>query len=164
MTFWLFLQYNPKGLSTHKMKRKLKRDRRRWIHADLDATETLNKTEFKHFLFPKIGLVWVPEFHEDLDNDYDGFVSQKEFQSMRESDEKLTTYFKDLDKDRNGLLGNLDTLRCFGTLWYPNANCIFRYLGNIPMGESGLLRSCQNRSHFPHGEIGYGYLQISVFT
>ena len=127
MTFGVLLQYNPKGLSTHKMKRKLKRDRRRWIHADLDATETLNKTEFKHFLFPKIGLVWVPEFHEDLDNDYDGFVSQKEFQSMRESDEKLTTYFKDLDKDRNGLLGNLDTLRYFGTLWYPNANFIFRY-------------------------------------
>lgn len=93
------------GLLTHKMKRKLKRDRRRWIHADLDATETLNKTEFKHFLFPKLGIVWVPEFHEDLDNDYDGFVSQKEFESMSESNDKLATYFKDLDKDRNGLLG-----------------------------------------------------------
>ena len=93
------------GLLTHKMKRKLKRDRRRWIHADLDATESLNKTEFKHFLFPKLGIVWVPEFHEDLDNDYDGFVSQKEFESMSESNDKLGTYFKDLDKDRNGLLG-----------------------------------------------------------
>ena len=36
------------------------------------------ETDFKHFLFPKLGIVWVPEFHEDLDNDYDGFVSQKE--------------------------------------------------------------------------------------
>ena len=106
------------------MKRKLKRDRRRWIHADLDATETLNKTEFKHFLFPKLGVIWVPEFHEDLDNDYHGFVSQKEFESMSNSNEKLVTYFKDLDKDRNGLLGTPKKL----PVMTPILQCfIFRY-------------------------------------
>ena len=95
-------QLNPKGLKTHKMKKKIKQKRRRWVHADLDKSESLNKTEFKNFLFPKLGVIWVPEIHEDLDKDNDGFVSKPEFLTMGDY---LANYFTNtLDEDRNGLL------------------------------------------------------------
>ena len=48
----LFSQFVPHGVKTSKQIRKLKRDRRRWIYADADADDILNKSEFQDYLFP----------------------------------------------------------------------------------------------------------------
>lgn len=87
-------------------KRRFKKDRRRWVSADQDQNDILTKTEFKSFLFPDLSTVWVPEAHDELDFDYDGRVSEKEFLSMDGiDDEKMSDYFRTiLDNDNNGYL------------------------------------------------------------
>lgn len=104
--FSFLLQQNPSGLYTTAKKRKFKRDRRRWVYADSDKDDILSKIEFKSFLFPELSTVWVPEAHDEMDSDYDGRVSEKEFLSMDGIDvDKMSNYFRaTLDYDKNGHL------------------------------------------------------------
>lgn len=85
---YLWFQQTPLGIKTGKEKRKFKRDRRRWVNADQDENEALDKNEFKDFLFPKLSIIWVPEAHEDLDQDYDGLVSEIEFLDIHQENTK----------------------------------------------------------------------------
>ncbi|KAJ2950547.1 hypothetical protein O0L34_g8794 [Tuta absoluta] len=61
----------------------LKRDRRRWTHADLDQNDALNRTEFAGFLHPEdhdnMRDIVVLETLEDIDKDKDGKVSLEEY-------------------------------------------------------------------------------------
>ncbi|CAH2063160.1 unnamed protein product, partial [Iphiclides podalirius] len=61
----------------------LKRDRRRWVYADGDQDDALNRTEFAFFLHPEdhSGMrdVVVLETMEDIDKDKDGKVSLEEY-------------------------------------------------------------------------------------
>jgi len=101
-------KHHPRGLVTTARKRKMERDRRRWIYADFNPKdEALSKNEFKQFLFPETSIIWVAETLEDLDTDYDGFVDEKEFLVIFESDnhQEMSRYFsQDLDTDHDGLL------------------------------------------------------------
>ena len=77
--------------------RKLNRYRRRWVYADLDKNEALNRTEFKGLLYPQSSLVWVAEGLEDLDiQDYDNSVSLSEFLAIwpEEERERQKKYFR----------------------------------------------------------------------
>ena len=108
ISYYPFLfQHNPRGSVTQKFDRKFKRDRRRWTFADADKNESLNKTEFKEFLFPTNPLIWVAETHEDLDSDLDQVVSKPEFLAIfsKEEQPRVAKYFTDLlDEDSNGSL------------------------------------------------------------
>ncbi|GBP79596.1 Calumenin [Eumeta japonica] len=61
----------------------LKRDRRRWHHADADENDALNRTEFAAFLHPEenplMRDIVVLETLEDIDTDKDGKVSLEEY-------------------------------------------------------------------------------------
>lgn len=61
----------------------LKRDRRRWHHADVDENDSLNRTEFGAFLHPEevehMRDIVVLETVEDIDKDKDGKVSLSEY-------------------------------------------------------------------------------------
>ncbi|XP_026326654.1 calumenin-B [Hyposmocoma kahamanoa] len=61
----------------------LKRDRRRWHHADQDEDDALNRTEFSGFLHPEeygnMRDIVVLETMEDIDKDNDGKVSVDEY-------------------------------------------------------------------------------------
>ena len=103
------------------MRNRLKRDRRRWVYADVDKDGSLTKTEFKDFVFPSDMSVLVNENYEDLDKDLDGKVSEAEFDSIHKS-ETITDnaksrlirnpeikshikYFREvLDADKNGFV------------------------------------------------------------
>lgn len=61
----------------------MKRDRRRWMTADSDGDDSLNKEEFASFLHPEEtdhmrGIV-VLETMEDIDKDKDGKISLQEY-------------------------------------------------------------------------------------
>ena len=95
--FFVTFQHNPHGLSTVNLTRKLNRYRRRWVYADLDKNEALNRTEFKGLLYPQSSLVWVAEGLEDLDiQDYDNSVSLSEFLAIwpKEERERQKKYFR----------------------------------------------------------------------
>ena len=85
---------NPDGRRTESRRRRAERDRRRWRRADADGDDALTKHEFKLFLFPQLSEndagapVLVPEAHEDLDTDFDGRVSLKEFLDVHRDDEE----------------------------------------------------------------------------
>ncbi|CAH2260530.1 jg18254 [Pararge aegeria aegeria] len=61
----------------------LKRDRRRWVYADTDQDDALNRTDFASFLHPEdhggMKDVVVIETLEDIDKDKDGKVSLEEY-------------------------------------------------------------------------------------
>ncbi|XP_023948671.1 calumenin-B [Bicyclus anynana] len=61
----------------------LKRDRRRWVYADSDKDDALNRTDFAGFLHPEdhgtMRDVVVLETLEDIDKDKDGKVSLEEY-------------------------------------------------------------------------------------
>lgn len=61
----------------------MKRDRRRWAHADADQNDALNRTEFASFLHPEdhpnMRDIVVLETLEDIDKDKDGKVSLEEY-------------------------------------------------------------------------------------
>ena len=90
------LQFFPHGIQTSEEKMKIKRKRRRWLYADSDLDDILDKNEFNEYLFPNNSLIWVPEALEELDTDFDGLVSRKEFSNMPGS-EFMTSYFNTLD-------------------------------------------------------------------
>lgn len=112
------MQLNPNGRVSAKLRKRTKRDRRRWEFADNDGDGSLNKREFRRFLFPHLGgeasaagLVLVPEAHEDLDADYDGRVSEAEFVAVHyqnggfNGNRSEAVYFRQaLDADGNGFL------------------------------------------------------------
>ena len=91
------LQFFPHGIQTSEEKMKIKRKRRRWLYADSDLDDILDKNEFNEYLFPNNSLIWVPEALEELDTDFDGLVSRKEFSNMPGS-EFMTSYFNTLDQ------------------------------------------------------------------
>lgn len=73
-------------------KNMMKRDRRRWHHADENEDSNLNRTEFSAFLHPEehsnMREIIVLETVEDLDKDKDGKVSLNEYISdMYQADE-----------------------------------------------------------------------------
>ncbi|KAH8303600.1 hypothetical protein KR018_006082 [Drosophila ironensis] len=71
------------GKSDNTYGRLLKRDRRRWSHADFDLDDHLNREEFQAFLHPedhpKMKHVITVETVEDIDTDKDGKISVDEY-------------------------------------------------------------------------------------
>ncbi|CAH8480962.1 unnamed protein product [Schistosoma turkestanicum] len=58
-------------------------DRRRWVSADLDKDDSLNKSEFTDFVHaedrPNMRDAVIDELLESVDKDKDGYVSEKEY-------------------------------------------------------------------------------------
>ncbi|KAH8861982.1 Calumenin-B isoform 3 [Schistosoma japonicum] len=66
-------------------KEAVRHDRRRWVAADLDKDDSLNKTEFADFVHPEdrpnMREAVIEELLESVDKDKDGYVSEKEYLS-----------------------------------------------------------------------------------
>ncbi|BFZ04147.1 hypothetical protein BsWGS_07185 [Bradybaena similaris] len=71
------------GSPTFEYATMIKRDRRRWEHADKNQDGVLNKEEFTDFLHPEeaehMRSIVVEETLEDIDKDGDGYISLQEY-------------------------------------------------------------------------------------
>ncbi|CAH8511308.1 unnamed protein product [Schistosoma guineensis] len=88
-TEYLIKTYGPEEerlkdtATSESYKKAVQHDRRRWVAADLDKDDSLNKTEFTDFVHPEdrpnMRDAVIDELLEYVDKDNDGYVSEKEY-------------------------------------------------------------------------------------